>query len=102
MICSGVFEGNPRERTELLSTQYLNEPAPHRQLQMNNQSPLVPQGTLLDQKNKGRKRIEIAVFVVLAIHGMVMFGFLMAGCQKPPESGTAEGSTNTPPAFVAP
>ncbi len=73
---------------------------------MNNQSPLVPQGSLLDQKNKGRKRVEIAVFVVLAIHGIGLLALLMQGCQKPPESGASADTNGTAtastPAFVPP
>jgi LysM repeat protein len=69
---------------------------------MNNQSPLVPQGSLLDQKNKGRARVEIAVFVVLAIHGIGLMALLMQGCQKPPEAQLPSEPTNTPPPFVEP
>lgn len=69
---------------------------------MNNQSPLVPKGSLLDQKNKSRTRVEIAVFVILAIHGIGLLALLMQGCQKPPESTTTSDGTSTPPAFVTP
>ena len=56
---------------------------------MNNQSPLLPQGSLLEQKtkNKGRARVKIAVFFVLAIHGVGLLALLMQGCNK--EKGTA-------------
>jgi len=77
---------------------------------MNNQSPLVPQGSLLDQKNKGRARVKIAVFLVLAIHGVGLMALLMQGCKKEPDSTTGATnaaanteSTNTPaPSFVEP
>src|SRR6267154_2400645 len=77
---------------------------------MNNQSPLVPQGSLLDQKNKGRARVKIAVFLVLAIHGVGLMALLMQGCKKEPDTTTgatnAAGNaepTNTPaPPFVEP
>ena len=71
---------------------------------MNNQSPLVPQGSLLEQKNKGRARVKIAVFLVLAIHGVGLMALLMQGCKKEPDSGSAANteSTNAPPAFVEP
>jgi len=69
---------------------------------MNKHNPLVPQGSLLDQKNKGRTRVEIAVFVVLAIHGIGLLALLMQGCQKPPESTLATEATNSPPPFVEP
>jgi len=68
----------------------------------NNPSPLVPQGSLLEQKNKGRARVKIAVFVVLAIHGIGLLALLMQGCKKEPDASTqgATEMTNTaPPAF---
>ena len=50
---------------------------------MNTQpSPLVPQGQLLDSKNKGRARVKIAVFFVLAIHGIGLMALLMQGCRR--------------------
>src|SRR2546430_5845122 len=58
---------------------------------MNTQSPLVPQGSLLDQKNKGRARVKIAVFFVLAIHGIGLLALLMQGCRREP-SATTEGT----------
>jgi LysM repeat protein len=70
---------------------------------MNNQSPLVPQSSFLEQKNKGRARVKIAVFVVLAIHGIGLMALLMQGCQKPPEPPpAAPEQTNGTPAFVEP
>src|SRR6266487_1961561 len=70
---------------------------------MNNQSPLIPQGSLLEQKNKGRARVKIAVFLVLAIHGVGLMALLMQGCKKEPDTNTASGAdqaTNNPiPAF---
>ncbi len=68
---------------------------------MNNQSPLVPQGSLLEKKNKGRTRVEIAIFVVLAIHGVGLLALLMQGCQKPPEVPlTTESTNSTAPLFA--
>jgi len=75
---------------------------------MNNQSPLIPQGSLLENRNKGRARVKIAVFLVLAIHGVGLMALLMQGCKKEdPNSASALASsadpTNTPaPTFVEP
>lgn len=75
---------------------------------MNNQSPLIPQGSLQEQRNKGRARVKIAVFLVLAIHGIGLMALLMQGCKKDADTGTSGAgaeavSTNTPtPAFVEP
>ena len=69
---------------------------------MNNQSPLIPQGSALEQKNKGRARVKIAVFFVLAIHGIGLMALLMQGCGQSKEPVTPPETTmsNTPPAFV--
>src|SRR5438128_96300 len=48
---------------------------------MNNPSPLVPQGSL-QEKNKGRARVKIAVFFVLAVHGIGLLALLMQGCRR--------------------
>jgi LysM repeat protein len=71
-------------------------------LKMNNQNPLIPQGSTLEQKNKGRARVKIAVFFVLAIHGIGLMALLMQGCgqSKEPVTGTETTTSNTPPAFV--
>jgi LysM repeat protein len=77
---------------------------------MNNQSPLIPQGSLLEQKNKGRARVKIAVFLVLAIHGVGLMALLMQGCKKEPDTANTPTngvagteSTNAPaPSFVEP
>lgn len=50
---------------------------------MNNpQNPLIPQGSLLEQKNKGRARVKILVFAILAVHGVGLMALLMAGCRR--------------------
>src|SRR5215831_20204051 len=67
---------------------------------MNNQSPLIPKGSLLEQKNKGRARVKIAVFLVLAIHGIGLMALLMQGCKKEPDTNTI-ASTN-PSASIEP
>lgn len=71
---------------------------------MNKESPLVPQGSFLEQKNQGRNRVKIAVFVVLAIHGAGLMALLMQGCQKAPDNTptTELVDTNAPvaPTFV--
>jgi LysM repeat protein len=75
---------------------------------MNNQSPLIPQGSLLDQRNKGRARVKIAVFLVLAIHGIGLMALLMQGCKQQPDSSStntttnADAFTNSAPAFIEP
>jgi LysM repeat protein len=69
---------------------------------MNNHNPLIPQGSALEQKNKGRARVKIAVFFVLAVHGIGLMALLMQGCGQPkePVAPTETAATNTPPPFV--
>jgi LysM repeat protein len=69
---------------------------------MNNQNPLIPQGSALEQKNKGRARVKIAVFFVLVIHGIGLMALLMQGCgqSKEPVTPTENTVSNTPPPFV--
>jgi LysM repeat protein len=67
----------------------------------NQQSPLIPQGSFLEQKNKGRARVKIAVFFVLAVHGIGLMALLMQGCRReeapPPVSMEMPTNTETPP-----
>jgi LysM repeat protein len=67
-------------------------PAP---LKMNNQSPLIPQGSLLEQKNKTRIRVKIAVIFVLALHGILLLALLMQGCGHENAGTSGPGSANT-------
>jgi LysM repeat protein len=70
---------------------------------MNNQSPLIPQGSLLDQRNKGRARVKIAVFLVLAIHGVGLMALLMQGCKREADNtATNSAATNDVTNAVAP
>ena len=71
---------------------------------MNNENPLTPQSSALEQKNKGRARVKIAVFFVLAIHGIGLMALLMQGCgqSKEPTSPQETVTSNPPPAFVEP
>src|SRR5438552_10631486 len=68
---------------------------------MNNQSPLVPQGSLVDQKNKGRARVKIAVFFVLAIHGIGLLALLMQGCRRDEKGSQNENTNEMAPSFQA-
>jgi LysM repeat protein len=71
---------------------------------MNTQTPLTPQGSALEQKNRGRARVKIAVFFVLAVHGIGLMALLMQGCgqSKEPAATTETPESNAPPAFAEP
>jgi len=47
---------------------------------MNNPSPLVPQGSL--QQAKGKSKVRVAVFSIIAVHIFVLSGLLMQGCKR--------------------
>lgn len=73
---------------------------------MNNESPLIPQGSLLEQKNNSRSRVKTAFFCVLGVHVLAIVVALIAqGCKRqlppaPPEPEapvpTFESSTLPP------
>jgi LysM repeat protein len=70
---------------------------------MNTNNPLIPHGSTFEQKDKGRKRVKIAVFFVLAIHGVGLMALLMQGCgqSKEPVAPPSEATdTNPPPEFL--
>src|SRR5438552_8990847 len=63
---------------------------------MNNPSSLVPQGSVLEQKNKGRARVKIAVFFVLAVHGIGLLALLVQGCRNDTKTTAQAENTNAP------
>ena len=68
---------------------------------MNNPNPFVPQGSLLEQKNKTRSRVKVAVFCVVAINVLGLTALLMQGCkreQTEAENNAPPVDTNMPPA----
>src|SRR5208282_497341 len=83
---------------------------------MNNPNPFVPQGSLLEQKNKTRSRVKVAVFCVVAINVLGLTALLMQGCKReqteaenpqPPVDTNLPAMTATnpppvPPAVVTP
>jgi LysM repeat protein len=69
-------------------------------LKMNDQSPLIPQGSLLEQKNKTRVRVKLAVIFVLALHGIGLLALLMQGCghENAGAPGSGPAGSNAPSA----
>lgn len=50
---------------------------------MNNPSPLIPQGSLLEQKNKSRARVKVAFFTVVGVHvAAIVIALLAQGCKR--------------------
>ncbi len=57
---------------------------------------------MLEQKNKSRTRVRLAVFFVLSIHVIGLMALLMQGCRKPQaEADNPTMETNSPAATVA-
>ncbi len=50
---------------------------------------------MLEQKNKGRARVKIAVFFVLAVHAVGLLALLMQGCRQEERSSQTQ-TTNNP------
>lgn len=70
-------------------------------------SPLIPQGSLLEQKTKSQSRVKIAIFSVLGIHVVVFsVALLVQGCKReqpaalPEVTEATNVDTNLPP-YVA-
>jgi LysM repeat protein len=63
---------------------------------MNNPSPLLPQGSLVEQKNKNRARVKVAVFFVLAIHAVGLLALLMQGCRQDKPAAEVETTNSIP------
>jgi len=51
---------------------------------------------MLEQKNKSRARVRLAVFFVLSIHVIGLMALLMQGCRRPSEQETTTTETNLP------
>jgi LysM repeat protein len=65
---------------------------------MNNPSPLIPQGSLLEQKNRSRSRVRVAFVFIASVHIVGLMALLtMQGCNQPPE--TPIDTTTTVPSF---
>jgi LysM repeat protein len=67
---------------------------------MSTPNPLMPEGSL--QPSKGKSNVRIAVFTILAIHGVLLGGLLMQGCKREnktavvePTDATATAATTT-------
>ncbi len=63
---------------------------------MNTPNPLLPQGSLQGQ-SKGKSNFRIAVFTILAIHVVLICGFLIQGCKPTPKPEPTPDETTTMP-----
>jgi LysM repeat protein len=69
---------------------------------MNSPSPLVPQGSNLEQQSKTRSSLKLKIFCALGVNVAVLLVLLMQGCKReqpaaPPEQLPVYTDTNPPP-----
>src|SRR6059036_2012787 len=57
---------------------------------MNNPNPLIPQGSLLEQKAKAKPHLRVA-YIIVAVHLVFLGGLLIQGCKKEDPSSTRAG-----------
>jgi LysM repeat protein len=92
------FEGKRRRDKEMnhrLKAIEPTRPAPTTNT-MNNPNPLIPQGSLLEQKAKSRPHLRIAIAIV-AVHLVFLGGLLIQGCGKEDPIAKASQATNESP-----
>src|SRR6478736_6591104 len=49
---------------------------------MNNTSPLIPQGSNLEQQSKARSSLKVKIFCALGVNVAVLLVLLMQGCKR--------------------
>lgn len=72
---------------------------------MNSPSPLVPQGTSLEQQHQARSKLKVKIFCALGVNVAVLLVLLMQGCKREqpqtlPETAPLFTDTNPPPMDV--
>lgn len=60
---------------------------------MNTPNPLIPQGSLEAQQYHKRSATKLVVSSILAVHGVVLGGLLFLGCDREPDTRTADATT---------
>ena len=64
---------------------------------MNNPNPFLPQGSFLEQKDKARTRVKIAVFFSISLSVVALMALLIQGCRKPNDTAENGSETNSIP-----
>lgn len=62
---------------------------------MNTPNPLIPQGSLEAQQYHKRSATKIVVSSILAVHGVVLGGLLFLGCDREPDTRTADATATS-------
>lgn len=69
---------------------------------MNSSSPLIPQGSNLEQQSKARSSLMVKIFCAIGVNVAVLLVLLMQGCKReptapPPDANSVYNETNFPP-----
>ena len=68
---------------------------------MNSPSPLIPQGSSLEQQHQARSTLKMKIFCALGVNVVVLLVLLMQGCKREQPQGTEQtpmfSDTNPPP-----
>jgi LysM repeat protein len=65
----------------------------------NSPNPLIPQGSLEKQTSKAKSNVKVAVYSIVAVHAVLIFGVLMqGGCKKDEPKPTTQDALTTPSA----
>jgi LysM repeat protein len=64
---------------------------------MNNPNPFLPQGSFLEQKDKARRRVKIAVYFSISLSVVALMALLIQGCRKPNDTADTGTDTNSVP-----
>lgn len=68
----------------------------------NSPNPLLPQGSLQQQTSKAKSNVKVAVYSIVAVHAVLIFGVLMqGGCKKDEPKPTTETFPGQPTAPLA-
>src|SRR5438876_331714 len=90
------FEGKRQRDNETKHRLKTIETTPPAPTTMNNPNPLIPQGSLLEQKAGSRPHLRIAIAIV-AVHLVFLGGLLIQGCGKDDTVAKTSQSTNESP-----
>lgn len=69
---------------------------------MNNSNPFIPHGSFLEQKNKARARLRIAVLFSISLSVMALMALLIQGCRKNDAQQEEAANSNPPPELTNP
>jgi LysM repeat protein len=69
---------------------------------MNRPNPFIPQGSLLEDATKCRRKVRFLVFAALAVLTTLLFGLLIEGCRHPAQKieGSVLGSAKAAPSSI--